>query len=68
MVCSDPWFACIFGLTASSEVVGRSVLEFIPSLVLPTTPEELAEVCACVVLRVVCMCTYMYVCVHTHIQ
>ena len=64
VVSSDPWFACIFGLTTSSEVVGRSVLEFIPSLVLPTTTEELAEVCVYVV---TCICEPTCVCV-VHIQ
>lgn len=39
IVSCDPWFAVLFGFSDSPEVVSKSVLEFIPSLRLPSSSE-----------------------------
>ena len=44
LVSCDPWFACLFGFTDAQEIVGLSLLNFIPSLKLPRNCEELAMV------------------------
>ena len=44
IVSCDPWFAVLFGFNDSPEVMGKSVLEFIPSLKLPTNSELMDKV------------------------
>ena len=47
IVLCDPWFAVLFGFNESQEVVGRSILNFIPSLKLPSTSELTEKVSIC---------------------
>ena len=46
IVSCDPWFAVLFGFTESQEMIGRSILDFIPSLKLPSSSELMEKVCA----------------------
>ena len=44
IVSCDPWFAVLFGFSDSPEVIGKSILEFIPSLKLPASSELIDKV------------------------
>lgn len=44
IVSCDPWFAVLFGFSDSPEVIGKSILEFIPSLKLPASLELIDKV------------------------
>lgn len=47
IVSCDPWFAVLFGFNESQEVVGKSILSFVPSLKLPSTSELTEKVSTC---------------------
>ena len=51
IVLCDPWFAVLFGFNESQEVIGRSILNFIPSLKLPSTSELTEKVSSCCFLQ-----------------
>ncbi len=44
IVSCDPWFAVLFGFSDSPEVIGKSILEFIPSLKLPASSQLMDKV------------------------